>query len=198
MTRLAQWRRAAATMAGRLFHAIGRCRRGVAALEFAIVATPLMTLMFGFIATSAVFYTWSAMQGTRNTPLSWSATGQVKKPGATGAIRPQSTCSGSLSNTKAEYYACTGLPSWVDLHGNHNRELRGAERDGQPLGQRGPGRDRRRIRDIHGKDADGQFSRDEARARMPLVRRRHTGVTGQCAVPGRIETDVRSGEVSVL
>lgn len=108
MTRLAQWRRAAATMAGRLFHAIGRCRRGSAALEFALVATPLMTLMFGFIATSGVFYTWSAMQGNAQYAALLVSTGQVKS-WTTGAV----TCSGSLSNTKAEYYACTGLPSWA-------------------------------------------------------------------------------------
>ena len=96
------------TMAGRWFHDISRCRRGSAALELALVATPLIMLLFGFIAASAVFYSWSTMQNNAQYAALLVSTGQVKSWN-TGAIN----CSGSLSNTKAEYYACSGLPSWA-------------------------------------------------------------------------------------
>ncbi len=102
---------------GRLLHDIGRCRRGVAALEFAIVATPLMLIVFGFIAMSAVFYTWSTMQGAAQYAALMVSTGQIKSL-TTGSITTSNTtatatCSGSLTATEAEYYACTGLPNWA-------------------------------------------------------------------------------------
>lgn len=102
---------------GRFLRDIGRCSRGIAALEFAIVATPLMLITFGFIAVSAVFYTWSAMQNGAQYAALLVATGQVKSL-STGAISAGNTtattaCGTSLTSTEAEYYACTGLPSWV-------------------------------------------------------------------------------------
>ncbi len=102
---------------GRPLHLIGRCRRGVAALEFAIVATPLMLMVFGFIAVSSVFYTWSAMQNAAQYAALMVSTGQIKSL-SNGAFTARNTtatatCSGSLTTTEAEYYACTGLPSWT-------------------------------------------------------------------------------------
>ncbi len=96
---------------------IARCRRGIAALEFAIVATPLMLMTFGVIAVGAVFYTLSAMQSATQYAALMVATGQIKSI-STGAFTTSNTtatttCSGSLTSTEAEYYACTGLPSWV-------------------------------------------------------------------------------------
>jgi Flp pilus assembly protein TadG len=102
---------------GRFLRDLGRCGRGIAAVEFAIVATPLMLITFGFIATSAVFYTWSAMQSGAQYAALLVATGQIKSL-STGAISASNTtatttCGSSLTSTEAEYYACTGLPSWV-------------------------------------------------------------------------------------
>lgn len=103
--------------AGRCLRNIFRCHRGTAAVEFAIVATPLMLMTFGFIAISAVFYTWSSMQNAAQYAALMVATGQVKSL-STGAITTSNstataTCSSSLPSTEAEYYACSGLPSWV-------------------------------------------------------------------------------------
>ena len=102
---------------GRSVLAIGRCRRATAALEFAIVATPLMLMTFGFIAVSGIFYTWPAMQSSAQYAALMVATGQINSI-STGAITTSNTtatttCSGSLTSTEAEYYACTGLPNWV-------------------------------------------------------------------------------------
>lgn len=103
--------------AGGFLRNIFCCGRATAALEFAIVATPLMLLTFGFIAMSAVFYTWSSMQSGAQYAALLVATGQIKNL-STGAITANNatattTCSSSLTSTEAEYYACTGLPSWV-------------------------------------------------------------------------------------
>lgn len=123
--RLPGWRRTAAgrpsytpnSATKRRFRAVGRCRRGVAAVEFAIVATPLMVLIFGFISFSAVFYTWSAMQNAAQYAALMVATGQIKNL-SSGALSSSNTtatthCSSSLTNTEAEYYACENLPSWA-------------------------------------------------------------------------------------
>jgi Flp pilus assembly protein TadG len=101
----------------RLFQDIGHCRRGVAALEFAIVVTPLMLMVFGFIAASAVFYVWSTMQNNAQYAALMVATGQVTSIN-TGALSTSNTtattkCTGSFKTTQAEYYACTGLPAWA-------------------------------------------------------------------------------------
>ena len=103
--------------AGRFLRDIFRCGRGTAAVEFAIVATPLILMTFGFIAVSAVFYTWSSMQNAAQYAALLVATGQIKNL-STGAITTSNstattTCSSSLPSTEAEYYACSGLPSWV-------------------------------------------------------------------------------------
>ena len=100
----------------RLARDIGRCRRGVAAVEFALVVTPLMLLLFGYIATNTVFISWSAMQNSAQYAAQMVSTGQIKSI-STGAITTSNntattSCSSTLTNTEAEYYACGGLPTW--------------------------------------------------------------------------------------
>ncbi len=103
---------------------LGSCRRGSVALEFALASVPLMMLVFGFIATSAVFNTWSSMQSNaqyaaRLMSMGGPAVGAgIVKNNGNGAITAGNTtatisCGGSLNTAQVEYYACTGLPSWT-------------------------------------------------------------------------------------
>src|ERR1700685_739238 len=50
------------TRGNRQMGGLSNCRRGSVAVEFAVASVPLMLLVFGFIATAAVFNTWSSMQ----------------------------------------------------------------------------------------------------------------------------------------
>lgn len=89
----------------------------MAALEFALVAIPLMTLIFGFIATNTMFYTWSAMQSSAQFAARVVSTGQIKSL-STGTISASNltataTCAGTLTSSTAEYHACRGLPGWA-------------------------------------------------------------------------------------
>jgi len=109
--------RATARVALRRFGQLGRCRRGVAALEFALLVTPLMIITFGFISISLALYTMSLMQGAAQYAALVVATGQTTSlstgPISTTNTTATTTCSGSLSSTQAEYYACQGLPGWA-------------------------------------------------------------------------------------
>jgi Flp pilus assembly protein TadG len=87
---------------------LGRCRRGVAALEFALVSVPLTMMIFGFIATNAIFYTWSTMQNAVQNAALLMATGQI-----TSFQSSATSCTGTLATTQAEYYACQNLPGWA-------------------------------------------------------------------------------------
>ncbi len=92
-------------------------RRGAAALEFALVAGPLMAVVFGFLATNILFFTWAAMQDSAQMAARMMATGQVKSF-TNGAITlanttSTTTCSASIASTTVEYYACQGLPNWA-------------------------------------------------------------------------------------
>ena len=94
-------------------------QRATAALEFALVLTPLLMLLFGFVATASVFFTMATMQSNAQYAGLMMATGQVKSL-STGTITSANntattSCSGSLTSTQVEYYACTGLPSWVPV-----------------------------------------------------------------------------------
>lgn len=94
-------------------------RRGSAAVEFAVIAAPLMTILFGFIATNVLFFTWAAMQDSAQLAARMVSTGQVKNF-ANGAITTSNTtstvtCSGTLTSAQAEYYACQGLPAWASF-----------------------------------------------------------------------------------
>ena len=85
-----------------------RCRRAVAALEFALAAGPLLLMIFSFIAMNAVFYTLQSMQGAVQNAATLMATGQL-----TSFSGANVTCSSSLATTTVEYYACQNLPDWV-------------------------------------------------------------------------------------
>ena len=95
-------------------------RRAAVAVEFVMASIPLMMLMFGFIATSAVFNTWSSMQSNTQYAARLMSTGQIAN-NANGALSASNatsstTCSGSLRSTQVEYYACTGLPRWATFN----------------------------------------------------------------------------------
>lgn len=68
----------------------------------------LMLLVFGFIATNALFYTWTAMQNSVQNAAVMMATGQL-----TSFASKAVSCATSLGTTQVEYYACQGLPSWA-------------------------------------------------------------------------------------
>jgi Flp pilus assembly protein TadG len=92
-------------------------RRGSVAVEFVLASVPLMLLMFGFIASSAVFNTWSSMQANSQYAARMMSTGQIGN-NVNGAFSntnasSSTTCGSSLRNTQVEYYACAALPSWA-------------------------------------------------------------------------------------
>jgi Flp pilus assembly protein TadG len=102
---------------GRVTGGLGNCRRGAIAVEFVLACVPLMVLIFGFIATSAVFTTLGSMQGNAQYAARMMSTGQITRNNA-GALSTTNTtatvtCSSSLASTQVEYYACTGLPTWA-------------------------------------------------------------------------------------
>lgn len=72
------------------------------------MGSTLMALVFGFIATNALFYAWTAMQNGVQNAAVMMATGQL-----TSFASKAVTCSTSLGTTQVEYYACLGLPSWA-------------------------------------------------------------------------------------
>jgi Flp pilus assembly protein TadG len=91
-------------------HDLNRCRRGVAALEFALATTPFLMMVFGFISANLIFITWSNMQNAAYNAAFLMATGQV-----TSFQSRSVTCTSSLSTASAEYYACQNLPSWASF-----------------------------------------------------------------------------------
>jgi Flp pilus assembly protein TadG len=107
---------------------LARCRRGVAAVEFALAMTPMLLIVFGFIATNVMFYTLSVMQNSSQYGTMMGATGQAKNNvngTITAANRTSSnvacstgsppTANAALTTSMVEYYACTGLPSWANF-----------------------------------------------------------------------------------
>jgi len=110
-------RRMAWLRARRRGHGLAGCRRGAVAVEFAVASVPLMLMVFGFIATAAVFNTWSSMQSNAQYAARMMSTGQITNNNS-GALSSSNTtatvsCSSSLKSTQIEYYACTGLPNWT-------------------------------------------------------------------------------------
>jgi len=96
---------------------LGSCRRASVAVEFAVASVPLMLMVFGFIATAAVFNTWSCMQSNTQYAARMMSTGQITSNNS-GAISSTNTsatvaCSSSMKSTQVEYYACTSLPTWT-------------------------------------------------------------------------------------
>jgi Flp pilus assembly protein TadG len=90
---------------------VKRSRRGVAAVEFALAATPLMFIVFGFFAINLMFYTLSTMQSAAQYAAMMLATGRATTSN-TGALV---SCTASPANPTAEYFACTdsALPGWA-------------------------------------------------------------------------------------
>ena len=104
----------AQAIAGRLrARGLGACRRGAAAVEFALLSLPFLTMIFGFIATNAVYLSLAAMQGSAMNAAMLMATGQI-----TSFQSKAVTCSSSLTSTQAEYYACQNLPAWATFSVN--------------------------------------------------------------------------------
>jgi hypothetical protein len=65
-------------------------------------------MLFGFIATNALFYCWSVMQNNAQYAAMMMATGQVSSWSGSNV-----SCSSSLTSSQVEYYACAGLPAWT-------------------------------------------------------------------------------------
>ncbi len=98
---------------GRVWRGLLVDRRGVAALEFALLSAPMLMLLFGFISINLILYSWTSMQtGAQNAAIVLS-TGQVNTF-TSSAVAPVN-CSPAPSSTTAEYYACQGLPSWTSF-----------------------------------------------------------------------------------
>jgi Flp pilus assembly protein TadG len=98
---------------------LGGCRRASVAVEFAVASVPLILMVFGFIATAAVFNTWSTMQSNTQYAARLMSTGQItsNNSGAISSTNNSVTtpCSSSMRPTQVEYYACTGLPGWTNF-----------------------------------------------------------------------------------
>jgi len=83
-----------------------------------VASVPLLMLVFGFIATSAVFFTWSTMQNNTQYAARMMSTGQIAN-NANGALTSTNStstavpCSPLPKTTQIEYYACAGLPTWT-------------------------------------------------------------------------------------
>jgi Flp pilus assembly protein TadG len=105
-------------VARRRFQEFAGCRRGVAAVEFALIALPLLSIMFGMIAACAVFFASASMQGSAQYGARVMATGVVKNNNI-GAITLTNTtagpiqCSSSFTAAQVESYACSNLPKWA-------------------------------------------------------------------------------------
>ncbi len=98
---------------------LARARKGLASLEFVLVAMPLLMVVFGFVSLCAVFFTMSAMQISAQFTGRLISTGQIKNL-ANGPISYTNTtsttsCGTTLSSSQAEYYACAGLPTWASF-----------------------------------------------------------------------------------
>ena len=98
--------------------ALARCRRGIAMLEVALVSIPLMILLFGIISVNSVYFVMSSMQQNAMYAAQMVAQGTITAVN-TGTLTSSNTgatnvnCSPLPATTKAEYYACNGLPSWA-------------------------------------------------------------------------------------
>ncbi len=77
----------------------------------------MMLIIFSAIATCLALHTMSAMQGAAQYGALMVATGQAKNltsgPISTTNTTATTKCSGTISSSDAEYYACQGLPSWA-------------------------------------------------------------------------------------
>lgn len=85
-----------------------RCRRGVTAVEFAVVMPIFALLLFGIVTFGTTMNALNAMQSGAQTAARSMAIGLSSGSGASV------TCGTGAATTSgtAEYYACHGLPSW--------------------------------------------------------------------------------------
>lgn len=102
-------------------------RRGIAAVEFALAATPLLFIAFGFFGINLMFYTLSTMQSAAQYSVMLLATGNATlKNGSSGTTIVSGTtyktftgtvisCSSNPTSPSPEYFACTdpALPTWA-------------------------------------------------------------------------------------
>lgn len=85
-----------------------RCRRGIAAVEFAVTATVLLSLLFGIIAFASTLYAYNMMEAGVSEAARRVAVAEA--PFSASNI----TCGAGASNTAgtAENIACRSLPKW--------------------------------------------------------------------------------------
>lgn len=86
----------------------GRCRRGVAAVEFALVVPVFALLLFGIVTFGTAMNAMNAMQSGAQAAARSMAIGLSTGSGSSV------TCGSGVSTTSgtAEYYACHSLPNW--------------------------------------------------------------------------------------
>jgi len=96
-------------------NALRRCQRGVAAVEFALAATPLLFIVFGFFAINLMFFTLTTMQSAAQYAAMVLATGHATTANVAPTVGTAISCSTSPASPSAEYFACTDpvLPSWA-------------------------------------------------------------------------------------
>ena len=88
-----------------------RCRRGVAALEFAVIAVPLLGIIFGFFAINIMFYTLSTMENAGIYAAQLLAAGKATTANTGTSV----SCSTAPASPSVEYYVCNSgvLPGWA-------------------------------------------------------------------------------------
>jgi Flp pilus assembly protein TadG len=100
--------------------ALGRSRRAVAAVEFALAATPLLLIVFGFFAINIMFYTLSTMQNAAQYAAMMLATGRATTANSGTLV----SCATTPASPSAEYYACTNgvLPGWATFQASSRED----------------------------------------------------------------------------
>lgn len=96
---------------GRVWRGLLVDRRGVAALEFAMLSAPMLMLLFGFISINLILYSWSSMQTAAQNAATVLSTGQIST--FTSSAASPVNCSPAPASTTVEYYGCQGLPNWT-------------------------------------------------------------------------------------
>lgn len=103
--------------------ALRRCRRGVAALEFAMAATPLIILVFGFFAINLMFYTLTTMQNASFFAVTMLAAGRA----TTANTGTPVSCAATPASPTAEFFACSdpSLPGWATFQVSSTQDCAG-------------------------------------------------------------------------
>jgi Flp pilus assembly protein TadG len=88
---------------------LGRCCRGGALIEFALVAPLLILILFGLIAFSTAIYAYTTMQSATEDAVRRMTTGSI-----TSFTQSSVTCGtgAALTANTAENYACSKMPTW--------------------------------------------------------------------------------------